>query len=259
MGSGMGAGTGPGIGAQRPEDPRAVASERLRKRLDQGLVELGGQAADLSDNQRRRLIDYVELLTHWNSRFNLSGIRDPLEMVGRHLLDSLAGAAAFTEAPVLDLGTGAGLPGIPLAIAHPELEFVLLDSVGKKTRFVRQTAAQLALTNVTVVQTRLESYRPSEKFATITARALAPLDVLWSESAHLRRPETVLIAYKGRRPDDEIDALSAARLQVRVERLKIPFVPGERHLIRVRHASQDASQHDSRHPPENHGQNHRDC
>lgn len=222
----------------------------LRERLDQGLARLGGMLADLSEAQRERLIDYVDLLAQWNSRFNLTAVRDPLEMIGRHLLDTLVAVNAFQASPVLDLGTGAGLPGIPLAIARPELSFVLLDSVGKKTRFVRQAAASLELGNVIVAQARFESYQPAEKFATITARALAPLEALWSGSAHLRQPRASLLAYKGRRPDDEMAALiatgAATGAQVTIIRLEAPFVTGERHLIRI----------DSN--PETYGQNHRD-
>jgi 16S rRNA (guanine527-N7)-methyltransferase len=244
---------------------RASLRLALRERLDQGLAQLGDPlaappaepngtslghaAAELSDAQRNALLDYIDLLAHWNSRYNLTAVRDPLEMIGRHLLDSLAALSAFDASPVLDFGTGAGLPGIPLAIARPELQFVLLDSIGKKTRFVRQAAASLELGNVCVVQARFESYQPEQKFATITARALAPLDALWSGSAHLRQPDGALLAYKGRRPDDEIAALSAIGAKtgttaeattgttmgarVTVTRLEVPFVPGERHLIRI--------------------------
>ncbi|MBK1649759.1 16S rRNA (guanine(527)-N(7))-methyltransferase RsmG [Rhabdochromatium marinum] len=215
--------------ATKPILPRAA----LRERLDQGCAQLGGRAASLSETQRDTLLDYLEQLAHWNQRFNLTAVRDPLEMVGRHLLDSLAAADVFSATPILDLGTGAGLPGIPLAIACPEHRFVLLDSVGKKTRFVRQAAATLGLGNVTVVQARLESYQPREKFATITARALAPLSALWVSSAELRRPEAPVIAYKGRLADDELAELAATGARWSVTRLEVPFVPGERHLIRI--------------------------
>jgi 16S rRNA (guanine527-N7)-methyltransferase len=215
----------------------AATRVMLRERLDQGCARLGGRVAELSETQRAALLDYIDLLAHWNSRFNLTAVRDPLEMIGRHLLDSLAAVEAFTTAPVLDLGTGAGLPGIPLAIARPELDWVLLDSIGKKTRFVRQAAASLELANVRVEQARFESYRPAQKFATITARALAPLAALWHGSAHLRQPDAPLLAYKGRCPDDEIAALKspedAAGPRVTLTRLEVPFVPGERHLIRI--------------------------
>lgn len=208
-------------------------SKKLHERLDQGLDQLGGLAADLNEAQRDTLIRYLQQLTHWNQCFNLTAVRDPLEMVGRHLLDSLAAVEHFTDSPVLDLGTGAGLPGIPLAIACPELDFVLLDSVGKKLRFVRQAAATLGLTNVAVVQMRLESYRPAEKFATITARALMPLGRLCAGSAHLRCPGAPVLAYQGRRPEAEIAELTALGARVEVIRLQVPCVPGERHLIRT--------------------------
>ncbi|WPL18810.1 Ribosomal RNA small subunit methyltransferase G [Thiorhodovibrio winogradskyi] len=220
----------------------ASLRQPLSDRLHQGCARLGAPVANLSEAQRNALLDYVDLLAHWNSRFNLTAVRDPLDMIGHHLLDSLAAVDAFVASPVLDLGTGAGLPGIPLAIARPELQFVLLDSIGKKTRFVRQAAASLELANVTVIQARFESYQPAEKFATITARALAPLAALWSGSAHLRQPGAALLAYKGRRPDDEIATLrppagatgeGPSVTRVSVTRLEVPFVPGERHLIRI--------------------------
>ncbi len=216
---------------------RASVRPVLHERLCQGLARLPSSAANLSEAQRSALLDYIDLLAHWNSRFNLTAVRDPLEMIGRHLLDSLVAVDAFKASPVLDLGTGAGLPGIPLAIARPELQFVLLDSIGKKTRFVRQAVAALELGNVTVVQARFESYQPAAKFATITARALAPLEALWSGSAHLRQPEAALLAYKGRCPDEEIAALhstwATTAVRITVTRLEVPFVAGERHLIRI--------------------------
>lgn len=206
----------------------------LRERLDQGCERLGAPVAELSETQRGALLDYIDLLMHWNSRFNLTAVREPEEMITRHLLDSLAALPAFSASPVLDLGTGAGLPGIPLAIAQPELRVVLLDSVGKKARFVRQVIACLELDNAMVVQARFESYQPTEKFATITARALAPLDALWLGSAHLRQEDAVLLAYKGRRPDGEIATLqAAAEVEVTATRLMVPFMTGERHLVRV--------------------------
>lgn len=211
--------------------------------------------AALDDAARARLVAFVELLARWNQAFNLTAVRDPLAMVPRHLLDSLAVLPWISTGPVLDLGTGAGLPGIPLAIARPDLAFTLLDGNGKKTRFVRQAVATLGLGNCTVVQGRAETYRPPAKFATIVVRAVAPLADLLAVAAPLAAPGACLLALKGRLPTAELAALAPGEsAQVRaatpdpartpgqtpalpptptVHRLAVPGVDGERHLIAV--------------------------
>lgn len=208
-----------------------VDSALLAARLAQGLDALG---LVLDAPCQSALLAYLILLNQWNRQRNLTAVREPLAMVERHLLDSLAASAWFTRGPVLDLGSGAGLPGLPLAIAHPELRFVLLDSAGKKVRFLTQVAAQLRLANVTTVQARVMAYRPVEKFAMITARALASLPELWDMSAHLRATGACLLAYKGRLPETEIATLSTRGAWVRAHRLRVPWLAAERHLIEVR-------------------------
>jgi 16S rRNA (guanine527-N7)-methyltransferase len=203
----------------------------LRARLDAGLVRLG---LDATPVERGRLLALIELLARWNRAYNLTAVREPIEMVARHLLDSLSVSAYLRGDRVLDLGTGPGMPGLPLAITQPGRAFVLLDSSGKKTRFVRQAAVELALTNVEVMQVRFESYRPERKFATILSRAVAPLAVIAAAAQPLLEPTGRLLVMKGRRPNDELEALDPVSNRVLVHRLAVPFVEGERHLIEIR-------------------------
>jgi 16S rRNA (guanine527-N7)-methyltransferase len=166
-------------------------------------------------------------------------------MVPRHLLDSLSVSPFLRGSPILDLGSGAGLPGIPLAILHPGRSFVLLDSNGKKIRFLRQAALELALPNVEIIQARMESYRPQEKFATIVSRAVTSLAELWAAAEPLLDRAGRLLVMKGRYPSDELSHLPAPASSV--HRLSVPFLDGERHLVEIRCD-------DSRD-----GQNNRDC
>jgi 16S rRNA (guanine527-N7)-methyltransferase len=213
---------------QNPSGPNPKRD--LRKRLERGLAALGIEA---SAEQQERLLGFLVLLERWNRAYNLTAVRDPLEMIPRHLLDSLSVSPHLFGCTILDAGTGAGLPGIPLAIMHPDRGFVLLDSNGKKIRFVRQAALELALTNVRAVQDRLESYRPGEKFATIVSRAVASVPALAAAASHLLARPARLLLMKGRYPTDELDAIPAESL--RVHRLQVPDLEGERHLIEIRY------------------------
>ncbi len=224
----------------------AVAAPELRARLDAGLAAMAPAIAEALDaTARDRLVQYVLLLARWNRAYNLTAVRDPREQVARHLLDSLAVLPWVGRGPVLDLGTGAGLPGIPLAIARPELAFTLLDSNGKKTRFVRQAVLELGLDQVEVIQSRLEAYRPARKFATIVARALASLPDLYRGARGLASDDARLLALKGRLAQDELNRLLAcqsatdsAAVDARLAEpclhpLVVPGVDGERFLIEV--------------------------
>jgi 16S rRNA (guanine527-N7)-methyltransferase len=196
-----------------PQGANSAGQAALRARLDAGLMAMDqGIAEALDDAARTALIGYLGLLERWNRTYNLTAVRDPLQMVPRHLLDSLSVLPWVSRGPVLDLGTGAGLPGIPLAIARPHLAFTLLDSNGKKTRFVRQAALELGLENVEVVQVRLEAYRPERKFATIVARALASLPSLYASAQALATADGRLLALKGPLAADELAALVAAQV-----------------------------------------------
>jgi 16S rRNA (guanine527-N7)-methyltransferase len=211
--------------AVRHHAPRSGPAE-WRGQLERGLASLGLR---LDKGQCDRLLAYLDLLTRWNRTYNLTAVRDPREMVARQLLDSLAVRPWLYGQRVLDLGTGAGLPGIPLAIAEPERAFTLIDSSGKKTRFVRQAIIQLGLVNAETVQTRAEDFRPDTLFDTITARALASLAKLWTMARPLLAPKGRVLALKGLRPEAELVAV--ARLAPRVEDLEIPGVKGSRCLV----------------------------
>jgi 16S rRNA (guanine527-N7)-methyltransferase len=202
-----------------------------RERLEAGLA-----AMDLSPSeaQREGLIAYLALLARWNRAYNLTAVRDPLEMVGRHLLDSLSVGSYLFGDSVLDLGSGAGLPGIPLALLYPERRFWLLDGNGKKIRFVRQAVMELRLTNCEAIHARMESYRPGRKFATIVARAVASVSELKALGEPLLDRPGRLLLMKGRLPEDEMEHLIPCPDALRIHRLEVPFVVGERHLIEVR-------------------------
>jgi len=213
--------------------PLAPEIESLRPELEHGLQALGLDAA-LSTP----LLEYVALLARWNATYNLTAVRDPREMVGKHLLDSLAMHAfvddiAAAGGSLADLGTGAGLPGIPLAIAKPGLRVVLVESNGKKVRFMREAVRKLGLANVEVVESRIEAYDAPGRFDAITARALATLPLIVALGGHLLRPGGVLLAMKGVLPDEEIAALPPGWHVRTAHVLAVPGLDAERHLVVV--------------------------
>jgi 16S rRNA (guanine527-N7)-methyltransferase len=183
---------------------------------------------------QQKLLDYLALLVKWNQAYNLTAVRDPGEMVTRHLLDSLTVAPHLTGQRIIDVGTGAGLPGIPLSLLFPERQFVLLDSNGKKTRFLVQAKASLGLDNVTVVHSRVEEYRPSEPFDTVIARAFAALADILALCHHLLAPSGSILAMKG--GASEAETVPAGFHLAEIVTLKVPGLTHEqRHLIRVLH------------------------
>ena len=177
------------------------------------------------------LSQYLALLQKWNQTYNLTAIRDPLEMVSAHLLDSLAVVPHLPGTTLLDVGTGPGLPGIPLALAFPERKFTLLDSIDKKTTFLRQAVAELGLKNVTVVCERVERWHPASPFECIISRAYAELSTFVDSSAHLLAPNGTYVAMKGRYPADEIERLGARAKVKNTIQLQVPGLDAERHLI----------------------------
>jgi 16S rRNA (guanine527-N7)-methyltransferase len=198
----------------------------LRQRLGAGLAAL---RIDLPDDVVARLLDYLALLHRWNATYNLSAVRDPLEMVTRHLLDSLAVVPYVRGATLADLGTGAGLPGIPLAIVAPERAVTLVDSNGKKTRFLRAAVRELRLANVSVAEARVEAVQG--RFDCITARAFATLADMLAWGGHLLAPGGRWLALKGRHPQDEIDALPPGFSVEAVVPLVVPGLEAERHVV----------------------------
>ena len=180
------------------------------------------------------LLAYLDLLARWNRTYNLTAVRDPREMVSRHLLDSLAMNAHLDGiASLADLGTGPGLPGIPLAIARPALRVTLVEANGKKARFLREAVRTLGLANAEVAESRIEALDRPGAFDAITARALATLPQILGYGGHLLAPAGKLLAMKGARPDEEIAALPRGWRLEMLHRLTVPGLDGERHLAVV--------------------------
>jgi len=178
-----------------------------------------------------KLLAYLELLAQWNTAFNLTAVRDPDEMVSRHVLDSLSVLPFIDAERLLDAGTGAGLPGVPLAILRGDLEVTLLDSAGKKVRFLRQVKRELRLPNIHPVQARLEAFTPDEPFPLIISRAFSELVDFVAAARHLLGPGSKLLAMKGRYPAEEIARLPAWIEVDRVEVLSPPGLHEQRHLV----------------------------
>jgi 16S rRNA (guanine527-N7)-methyltransferase len=179
------------------------------------------------------LLAYLALLDRWNRTYNLTAIRHPREMVSRHLLDSLAMHPYVQAGTLADLGTGAGLPGIPLAIAQPALQVTLVESNGKKARFMREALRTLGLDNARVAEARIEALDRPGAFDAITARALATLPLILELGGDLLAPGGTLLAMKGAVPIDEIAALPAGWQVERIEPLQVPGLAAERHLVVV--------------------------
>ncbi|WP_262072080.1 16S rRNA (guanine(527)-N(7))-methyltransferase RsmG [Stenotrophomonas sp. Marseille-Q5258] len=179
------------------------------------------------------LLTYLALLDRWNRTYNLTAIRDPLEMVTRHLLDSLAMQPHLERGTLADLGTGPGLPGIPLAIARPQLQVTLVESNGKKARFMREAVRQLGLGNARVAESRAEALAEPGAYEALTARAMDTLAGIIDVGGHLLRPGGRLLAMKGVYPHDEIAQLPAGWTVEQVLPLHVPGLTGERHLVVV--------------------------
>jgi len=205
-----------------------VFDEALRGELDAGLAALG-----LPATLAPPLLAYLALLDRWNRTYNLTAIRHPREMVSRHLLDSLAMHPYVQAGTLADLGTGAGLPGIPLAIAQPALQVTLVESNGKKARFMREALRTLGLDNARVAEARIEALDRPGAFDAITARALATLPLILELGGDLLAPGGTLLAMKGAVPIDEIAALPAGWQVERIEPLQVPGLAAERHLVVV--------------------------
>lgn len=196
--------------------------------LEQGLATMGLAAALAAP-----LLQYLALLDRWNKTYNLTAIRDPRQMVTRHLLDSLAMAPFVSTGTLADLGTGPGLPGIPLAITHPGLQVTLVESNGKKCRFMREAVRKLGLDNARVAESRAEALDEPAAYDNLTARAMDTLDGIIAVGGHLLRPGGRLLAMKGVVPHEEIAALPAGWRVESITPLVVPGLVGERHLVVV--------------------------
>jgi 16S rRNA (guanine527-N7)-methyltransferase len=209
-----------------------------RQLLADGAQEL---RLDLPSATLDGLLHLVDELEEANAQFNLTAIRDRPGMLRKHVLDSLSLQAFLRGTRVADVGTGAGFPGLPLALVDPQRQFTLIEATGKKARFVFQTAERLGIANVTVVHTRAEQYRPTELFDTVVARALSSLADFVAFAGHLCAPGGRLLAMKGKRPDEEISALPKSFRVLAVHRLRVPGLDDERHLVELSRAGPTTS------------------
>jgi 16S rRNA (guanine527-N7)-methyltransferase len=198
--------------------------------LARGAAEIG---IDLDAARAESLLRLVDELELGNAQFNLTAIRDRPGMLRKHVLDSLTLQPHLRGDRVADVGTGAGFPGMALAIADPQRRFTLIEATGKKARFVAQTAERIGCSNVQVVHSRAESYRPFELFDTVVARALSSLADFVAYAGHLCAPGGRLLAMKGKRPENEMSALPRSFRVLAVHRLHVPGLADERHLVEL--------------------------
>lgn len=203
----------------------------MLNKLSRLLVEAG---ISLSDQQQQQLVAYVEMLHKWNKAYNLTSVRDPNEMLVRHILDSIVVAPHLQGTRFIDVGTGPGLPGIPLSIVRPESHFTLLDSLGKRVRFLRQVQHELKLTNIEPVQSRVEDFPAEPPFDGVISRAFASLNDMVNWCHHLPGDAGRFYALKGQLPEDEIARLPAGLAVESIVELNVPHLDGERHLVIVK-------------------------
>jgi 16S rRNA (guanine527-N7)-methyltransferase len=201
---------------------------QLVEAINRGCQTLG---LELDQVALERLGGFVRLLEKWNRVYNLTAVRDPRAMVIRHILDSLAVIPYLHGHTLLDIGTGAGLPGLPLAIARPDLQVTLLDANAKKLRFVRQAVAELQLRNVRVAQARVQEYQPGRAFDMVISRAVSSLDELYRHSQHLLGESGRMLFMKGALPEQEMATFAPGRAALHCERLQVPGLDAERHLL----------------------------
>jgi 16S rRNA (guanine527-N7)-methyltransferase len=195
-----------------------------------GAAQLG---IPLSSDQGAQLIRLLDELDDWNQRMNLTAIRERGQQITKHLLDSLAVHSYLHGARIADIGTGAGFPGLPLAVALPRLELTLVDSTAKKLKFVEHAALALGLRNVQTVHTRAESYRPKERFDCVVSRAVGPIETFVKWSGHLCVGGGRLLAMKGRYPTDELEHIPSGWKLAAVHRLNVPGLDEQRHLVEL--------------------------
>lgn len=195
---------------------------------------LADAGISLTDHQKTLLVAYVDMLHKWNKAYNLTSVRDPNEMLVRHILDSIVVAPYLQGQRFIDVGTGPGLPGIPLAIVLPDAHFTLLDSLGKRVRFLRQVQHEPKLENITPVQSRVEAYPSEPPFDGVISRAFASLNDMVSWCHHLPGEKGRFYALKGQLPGDEIASLPDNFSVESVEKLRVPQLEGERHLVIIK-------------------------
>ena len=188
---------------------------------------------DVSEQQLTLLIQYVQMMDKWNKAYNLTSVRDPKQMVIKHLVDSVVVAPFLSGKTYIDVGTGPGLPGIPLAIMCPDKHFILLDSLGKRVRFMKQVAFELGIKNIQPVQSRVEQYQSELPLDGVLSRAFASLKDMLHWCAHLVDSEGAFLALKGQYPAEELDQLPTGFTVGETRELQVPGLAGERHLITI--------------------------
>ena len=188
----------------------------------------------LTDRQKDQLIQLVQLLNKWNKAYNLTSVRDPQEMLVKHILDSIVVSPYLQGDRFIDVGTGPGLPGLPLAIINPTKQFVLLDSLGKRISFIRNAVRELGLTNVEPILSRVEEYQPEQKFDGVLSRAFASLKDMTDWCYHLPKENGYFYALKGIYHEDEVQELDKKFEIKDVITLSVPELVGERHLIVIK-------------------------
>jgi 16S rRNA (guanine527-N7)-methyltransferase len=203
-----------------------------QQELELGIKTLG---LNCSTHQVEQLIAYLEMLQRWNKAYNLTAIREPIQMVRLHLLDSLAVHPFIKDAKdIIDVGTGPGLPGIPLAILNPDINFTLLDSNGKKTRFLFQAINDLSLANAREINQRVEKYQPEQFFDIVLSRAFSSISDMLTQCSHLVSNSGCFLAMKGKKPDSELSQIAKEYKVVDLSQINVPQVDSERHLIKIK-------------------------
>ena len=214
-----------------PKSSSDVSVAQLDNALREGIA---AQGLQVEDPQRAALLQYIGLLQRWNKAYNLTSIKDPVQMLSYHLLDSLSIAPHLQGRSFIDVGTGAGLPGIPLAVTHPDKTFSLLDSNGKKIRFLFQIKTALQLSNVKEIQGRVEGYKPEQLYDGVISRAFASLTDMIEGSEHLLASGGCFYAMKGRYPDKELSELPKGYKVEQAIELDVPTLDQQRHLVIIK-------------------------
>ncbi|MCL1051170.1 16S rRNA (guanine(527)-N(7))-methyltransferase RsmG [Shewanella abyssi] len=202
----------------------------LFAQLNEYMAEVGLEA---SDQQKKQLVDFVGMLNKWNKAFNLTSVRDPEQMLIRHIMDSLVVSPHLKGSRFIDVGTGPGLPGIPLAILNPDKEFVLLDSLGKRIRFQKQVQFDLGINNISSIESRVEAYQPEELFDGVLSRAFASIQDMLQWCHHLPKADGCFYALKGQLNADELANMPAGYVLTDTIELVVPKLDEQRHLLRV--------------------------
>jgi 16S rRNA (guanine527-N7)-methyltransferase len=187
----------------------------------------------VSDEKQAKLVNFVLMMNKWNKAYNLSSVRDPQEMLVKHIMDALVVMPFIQGSNIADVGTGPGLPGIPLAIAFPEKAFTLIDSLGKRVRFIKQVCHELGITNVTPIQSRVEDVQANPSFDLVISRAFASLSDMLQWCEHLVDKKGEFLALKGQLHQDEISKVDSRFVVAQTTRLSVPSLIGERHIVKI--------------------------